>query len=533
MRCFLILGSLLLLPIAGFADSYVNIISTHNTATITYGSSGLPYETDCTVSVEETDETPVDSDISTEGLSRRTVVFTGLTASTDYQVTIDCGSDFDDAVDEPFSTTATPAGGNINVNIQSGEPSTLSNVARATVEFDDNVALSSSSTVQNTSCASGCIITISVPKGLQYYRWIWQTSGDATVALTPVYPIHTGNISALITHYLPPAPSLVVPNLAEWESQMLSYGATHCANAAAQVIADPTGGIGYGNYDGMEVWKLIGDYTGDSSWYDCIEHVRTLYRDNYVLSQPTPGAVAPWYNFTKGFRSDWERVADADSKTAAIEMSEHASFCSDAAPLAWTESAISQREIAYCLMAALNAEALGEDQRTKRNQWRDQALDHLDQLFITKDFRAPDPFSLASACAGKYYYQPFMTSLSVEALIQYWEATADDSVIATIQTALDLLWTDAWIEEDQTMWYQNCKDEPEDTWPVEGEITGLGNPAKDLNLLIAPMYEWLYQRTSTQGYRDKADALFSGGVVNAGTFLYLSKQFNQNYLRSF
>lgn len=61
--------------------------------------------------------------------------------------------------------------------------------------------------------------------------------------------------------------------------------------------------------------------------------------------------------------------------------------------------------------------------------------------------------------------------------------------------------------------------------------TGGTEPAPDLNQLIAPAYAWVYQRTGDLSYRDKADAIFAGGVK--GAWLDGAKQFNQSYRWSF
>jgi hypothetical protein len=61
--------------------------------------------------------------------------------------------------------------------------------------------------------------------------------------------------------------------------------------------------------------------------------------------------------------------------------------------------------------------------------------------------------------------------------------------------------------------------------------TGGTSPTADLNLLIAPAYAWVYQRTGNVAYREKADAIFAGGVK--GAWLGNAKHFNQNYRWSF
>jgi hypothetical protein len=50
-------------------------------------------------------------------------------------------------------------------------------------------------------------------------------------------------------------------------------------------------------------------------------------------------------------------------------------------------------------------------------------------------------------------------------------------------------------------------------------------------LLIAPAYSWVWTQTGDPKWRDRADAIFAGGV--AGAFLGNPKQFNQSYRWSF
>src|SRR5207249_10848792 len=49
---------------------------------------------------------------------------------------------------------------------------------------------------------------------------------------------------------------------------------------------------------------------------------------------------------------------------------------------------------------------------------------------------------------------------------------------------------------------------------LAGPYQGL-SPAPDLNLLIAPAFAWLYKQTGDVTYRDRADAIFVGGVTQA------------------
>jgi len=85
-----------------------------------------------------------------------------------------------------FSTFAASSGAQ-TVPLQFGAPySGLSGAARLTVEYDDNAALSTPATSQNTSCGTGCTVNLSLNAGLYYYRWIWQTAADATLATSAI-----------------------------------------------------------------------------------------------------------------------------------------------------------------------------------------------------------------------------------------------------------------------------------------------------------------------------------------------------------
>ena len=85
-----------------------------------------------------------------------------------------------------------------------------------------------------------------------------------------------------------------------------------------------------------------------------------------------------------------------------------------------------------------------------------------------------------------------------------------------LRRAADWLWANAWMAGAEAMWY---------------EQPGDSSAAPDLNLLIAPLYAFLYRQTGVTQYRDQGDALFAGGVRQA--FLGGGKQFNQNYWWSF
>src|SRR4029453_5108511 len=168
-----------------------------------------------------------------------------------------------------------------------------------------------------------------------------------------------------------------------------------------------------------------------------------------------------YWNFTSGLRMDWERNSDALSKQAVILLSQHAAYCADGTPLDWTAPTHVSREVAYCLMSYVNAEDVGAPRRGRPPTPADQALGHVDQWFISKTSRAPNPFALVPPAAGQYYVQPFMVGLTMQALIRYWDLTQDPRVQPAAKKALDWLWARAWVATDRAFWYEN--------WAADGD----------------------------------------------------------------
>jgi hypothetical protein len=302
---------------------------------------------------------------------------------------------------------------------------------------------------------------------------------------------------------------------------MVSYGHRHCDNYDVMTLTtDQRLGATY--YDAIRVFYQIAAYTGDPSWNACALKARVAYRDNYVIKWK--GGVPGYWNFTTGLRMDYERTGDPKSRTAAIDLSRNAAYAADVTPLQYTADAFRSREVAYAIMAYLNAESLGDGRRARLSGHVDQALDHIDQWFISKTSRAPRDWTEVPQAAGKYYIQPFMVGLTSQALIRYWEVTGDARVVPAIKVALDAIWQRAWVPSDQAFWYQNWTSNPALAFPSQ-------SGAPDLNLLIAPAYAWLWRQTGDDKYRERADQIFAGGVK--GAWLEGPKQFNQSYMWSF
>lgn len=301
-------------------------------------------------------------------------------------------------------------------------------------------------------------------------------------------------------------------DLTAFESQMKDFGKKHCAALKDPAISfDSKLAATY--YDAELVFFNIGDYTKDTSWYDCAHAAQAVYRDLYVV--PNQGKVPGYWNFSHGLTVDALRTGDAQSRAAEISLATNAAFASDTTPLIATVNATLSREVAYAVMAYLNAESLGEPKRTRLPLLVDQAFGHLDQWFKSKT---------AS------YIRPFMVSLTAHALISYNEKYPDARTLPALQLAADSMWKDLWLPDKQSFKYTSV-DTSKFAAGADSVNTGGLEPSPDLNLLIAPLYGWLYMQTKDVKYKEEGDQIFTGGVKQA--WLVNGKQFNQNYRLSF
>ena len=316
-----------------------------------------------------------------------------------------------------------------------------------------------------------------------------------------------GAVSIFLPSATAVAQSIAIPQLTQWETNMRTFGSMHCV----------LGTLDNAYYDAERVYYQIANYTGDPSWMACSQLGETVYRDQYVL--PNNGNVPGHWNFTTGLRTDYEHSADGTSKNAAILLSQNAAYARDGTPLAWTQSADTSREVAYAILSYINTEALGEPPRQRRVDLVNQAYDHMAQWFVR--FAWPGPWQQSPQETGRL--APFMVGLTAHTLIRDWEQTNDPRLIPALRLAADWMWANAWIPSAEAMWYE-FPDQTQACCQASGA-------APDLNLLIAPMYAFLYRQTGETKYRDEGDAIFAGGVKFAG--LGGGKQFDQNYWWSF
>lgn len=289
-----------------------------------------------------------------------------------------------------------------------------------------------------------------------------------------------------------------IPELSRWEAQMRTFGRETCA-ALKRSGASFDEALAATYYDAEWVFYQIADYLNDSSWHECAAAAERIYRDQYVL--PNNGAVPGFWNFSRGLIEDYLRTGDETSKKAALLLSRNGAFARDSTRVEETIDSTMSREVAYAMLAYLNAEDGGAESRSRLTLLLEHALGHLEQWFVSRN--AP-------------YVRPFMVALTAQALIQYEERYGDPRIQPALTQAADLLWERMWLVDAQAFMYTDR------VVPSGGQ-----EASPDLNLLIAPLFGWLYHRTGDPRFAERGDEIFAGGV--RGAYLTNPKQFNQNY----
>ena len=332
-----------------------------------------------------------------------------------------------------------------------------------------------------------------------------------TVAVEAAPSFPSGNISSY-----PP-----IPGLSVWQSSMTTYGAGHWCNQ--QTLVGEACAPGYEQcswyYDGERVFYQIADYTNNpAAWDVCALNSQANYRDQYVLAQSPIGAIPGWRVFPDGIYMNYLRTGDALSKTAVDALATNAAgarMWASQSPFVTTGWI---REASYLFTSNRLDNKLGNDRSRQMQQMASVVLGQVDQ--ITSGEAA--------------WTQPFMDGLAAEALIHYYEDGHQDDVRvpAAIKTLADWLWINAWQPAGNGECVANCF-----YYNSYQHKIGLlpGSDERNLNLLVAPMYAWLYKMTGDSKYQIEGDAIFAAGVNfdPAGTLGWSGKNFSQQYRWSF
>lgn len=348
-----------------------------------------------------------------------------------------------------------------------------------------------------------------------------------------------------------------------------------------------------GYYDAGSVFSQIAEHTtnvaDDSYWYGASDLANSIYID-FIRESFKIGDVQGFNNFSNGLEAQYLRakatgntLAENRARDAIALLATGAAYTRfktgdepsntdpSEVPPAPTSSWVLSREVAYGINTLLSAKQIGLFEKsddyfkglygelgvlddpnrgivTRSDQnigmqmsnrlvkLVDFAFGHFDQWFITENTND-----------NSLYVKPFMVGLTAKSLIRYVESTSDTlddlRLKGVLQSGLEEMWNEAWIPEGKVFKYidripsslvrLDGYGKTIDPSKMPSEFTYLLNPneGKDLNLVIAPAYEWVYSRTGDERFLEQADEIFKGGVERS--FIGANKQFSENYFWSF
>jgi hypothetical protein len=307
-----------------------------------------------------------------------------------------------------------------------------------------------------------------------------------------------------------------IPNLARYKQSASTYGAINCAqdlDAIPRTIRSnntanltPVGGAvqkGSWYYDGLRVYYNIGDLLQDTTtWEQCRANVKEVYRDRYVL--PNRGAIPAFVAFPEGYYIDYLRTGDERDLAVIDDLDLH-TF--EPVNGAMVSVRYLQRETAYALKVDTFASLLHRNNvrfAQGTHFWMtyhlDHVLGHVDQICLSRNAE---------------YWESFMAGLEADALITYFEqVAADPRIPSAVKCLADYIYADA---------YNTISDDPGsfqyDKFRGATDV-GIANARASsmvsLNLLIAPMFAWLFKETGQTQYQIQGDAIWNHGVLLDG-----------------
>ena len=149
------------------------------------------------------------------------------------------------------------------------------------------------------------------------------------------YTVYVDPVPSLIQKtgtYFPPDTSLT--SLAQWKSNMVTYGRKHCTPAEAGTYSMYA--VPY--YDGTRIYYQIADLTGDSSFNACADLVYGGY-SKYV--NDNNGAVTGYSTFPHGLAMRFQRTGDVAARQTLTTLkngSPYATWPNTAYIIDWSTS---------------------------------------------------------------------------------------------------------------------------------------------------------------------------------------------------
>lgn len=283
-----------------------------------------------------------------------------------------------------------------------------------------------------------------------------------------------------------------------------SYGGapvnTSSAGSGVHTVYNEDWGLFQTYYDyTMGQYRLADHFADTATYYPRATIGAKFYQDLYVNFISPPGQVQGYRCFIDGLVERYTRTGDVNAKTAIQNILANNPYCT----ITNTSDDLLSRECAYALHALTKVHdipsiVLTPTQLTWRSQLFEWALGHIDQwcVAMTAD-----------------YYRPFMGGITAYSLYMYYMTIAHDPrIIPALETLATYTWNTCWMSADKAFSYTDRGGfDPEDL-----------NPQPDLNMVIAPLYGWLWYKTGVADWKTKGNLIFEGGVSVYSGAAYVS-----------
>jgi hypothetical protein len=191
---------------------------------------------------------------------------------------------------------------------------------------------------------------------------------------------------------------------------------------------------------------------------------------------------------------DTMSLTTEQAKTDLEELVAHGSYMSSGE---FTDHELS-REAAYCLGNHIHLSRLRALTTAETNRM---------EYAYTQSLQMIDWWAISKTAS---YFRPFMGALTAKALITYFENIEEkQEIIDNLIILADHMWDTCWVEANQAFNYTDrIGVNPPDTWAAAED----GLPAVDLQMIIAPLYAWLWKETGQSKWRTRGDQMFVASI---------------------
>ena len=341
-----------------------------------------------------------------------------------------------------------------------------------------------------------------------------QPTHSATWAVT-VDPA-SAPFSGVAFPYGTPSSYPEVPNLATYKASAFTYGTSNCAedlDSLRTIRPNDTANLtpvgvsttyGAWFYDGvLAYWNVQNLLNDGANWEQCRANVKQVYRDGYVLPKGGAG-IFEFMMFTEGYYLDYFNTKEPADVTLINDLASHM-----LAPYhgVLVDVSYDQRETVYAMKNAIYASKLSQNSpiilKNTTAFWRDYMLDHVlghvDQICLSQNAQ---------------YFESFMVGLEAEGLVQYYDlVNRDPRIPPAIKCLADYMYSSVYntVTSDQGSF-------PYDKWRMLTDLgySNGGSCMINLNMLIVPMYAWVFMNTGLTQYQTEGDEIWSHGVLFDG-----------------